>query len=78
MFDSRQENKETLGDTIKRIRIERKMEIVDLTKRAGLHTSSYRKIESNISRPRPDTIAKIARALNVRVRELLGEETKNI
>lgn len=60
-----------LAENLKRIRSARKISQVVLAKQAGLSRMGYRKIEAGESEPRGETLMAIARALDVRVEELL-------
>lgn len=50
------------------------MLIKDVCKTAGIAEPTLRQIRSGIRNPKPSTIGKIAKALNVNVKEIITEE----
>ncbi len=60
-----------LGDEIKRIRGERGVSQRTLARKAGVSNTTLAYIEAGETNPRPDTLKKIAEALNISYEELL-------
>jgi Zn-dependent peptidase ImmA (M78 family)/DNA-binding XRE family transcriptional regulator len=60
-----------LSENLRRIRSAKKLSQVELAEKAGISRMGYRKIEAGESEPRGETLMAIARALEVRVQELL-------
>jgi len=60
-----------LGDEIKRIREERGISQRTLARKAGVSNTTLAYIEAGETNPRPDTLEKIATALNISYEELL-------
>jgi len=60
-----------LGDEIKRIRGERGISQRTLARKAGLSNTTLAYIEAGETNPRPDTLEKIAKALDISYEELL-------
>ena len=60
-----------LPENLRRIRLAQKLSQVAVAEKAGISRMGYRKIEAGESEPRSETLMAIARALDVRVEELL-------
>jgi Zn-dependent peptidase ImmA (M78 family)/transcriptional regulator with XRE-family HTH domain len=60
-----------LAENLRRIRSAKKISQVELAEKTGISRMGYRKIEAGESAPRGETLMAIARALEVRVQELL-------
>src|SRR5262249_40573919 len=65
-------NTHTIGKVLKRLRAQRSLSQLALGKRSGVAQAQISRIEANKQKnPHLDTLAKLARALGVPVRELL-------
>lgn len=64
---------ETLGRNLQRLRLARGLSQDKLAQAAGISRMGYINIERCLSEPRPDTVRALAKALQVRVPELLVE-----
>jgi Zn-dependent peptidase ImmA (M78 family)/transcriptional regulator with XRE-family HTH domain len=62
----------TLGPRIRELRQLRGLSQAEVAARAELSRLGYIKVENDVSDPRPDTLARIARALHVRLDELVA------
>lgn len=67
-----------IGRAMKRIRIEKGLTQEKLARRAGITLRPLSDIERGVSDPRLSTVLGIARALNVPVEELLGDEGEGV
>lgn len=63
-----------IGENLKRIRKERGMTQEQLAERAGLVVMSIRRYENENANSRYEALKKISQALNISVKELIGEE----
>ena len=62
-----------IGRRVRELRANRRWSIADLARRANLTESAVYKIETNPNaQPQPNTLASLARALDVSADELLG------
>jgi len=67
-----------LGNKIKELREKNKMTIKELSEISGVGQSTISEIEtSKAKNPKTETLAKLAKALNVTVNDLLPEEQYN-
>ena len=60
-----------IGERLKRLRIERAMTQDELAAAAGVGKNTVNRIEKDHTEPRPPTLRKLARALNVDPAELV-------
>ena len=60
-----------VGDNLKRLRTLNALTQVELAQRAGLTTAAVARIERDEAEPRPSTLRKLAKALNVQPRDLV-------
>jgi len=60
-----------VGDNLKRLRTLNALTQVELAERAGLTTAAVARIERDEAEPRPSTLRKLAKALNVQPRDLV-------
>jgi transcriptional regulator with XRE-family HTH domain len=60
-----------VGDNLKRLRTLNALTQVELAQRAELTTAAVARIERNEAEPRPSTLRKLAKALNVQPRDLV-------
>jgi transcriptional regulator with XRE-family HTH domain len=60
-----------VGDNLKRLRTLNALTQVELAERAGLTTAAVARIERDEAEPRPSTLRKLAKALNVQPRDLI-------
>jgi transcriptional regulator with XRE-family HTH domain len=62
-----------VGDKLKRLRTLNALTQAELADKAGLTTAAVARIERDEAEPRPSTLRKLARALDVQPRELIEE-----
>ena len=62
-----------VGDNLKRLRTLNALTQEELAGKAGLTPAAVARIERNEAEPRPSTLRKLARALDVKPAELVGE-----
>jgi transcriptional regulator with XRE-family HTH domain len=62
-----------VGAKLKRLRTLNALSQAELAEKAGLTTAAVARIERDEAEPRPSTLRKLARALNVQPRELIEE-----
>jgi transcriptional regulator with XRE-family HTH domain len=62
-----------VGDNLKRLRTVNALTQEELAGKAGLTPAAVARIERNEAEPRPSTLRKLARALDVKPAELVGE-----
>lgn len=62
-----------VGEKLKRLRTLNALTQAELAQRAGLTTAAVARIERDEAEPRPSTLRKLAEALNVQPRDLIGE-----
>ena len=62
-----------VGDNLKRLRTVNALTQEELAGKAGLTPAAVARIERNEAEPRPSTLRKLARALDVKPTELVGE-----
>jgi len=67
---------EELGKRIKRIRLQRKFSLQDLAEKTGFTKGYLSKVENSPKAPPVSTLAMVAKALNVSISEIFGEEEK--
>lgn len=67
-----------LGDTIKKVRKERKLTQEQLGKLVGVKKAQISKIENNLNDARFETILKVFRALNVKIHFNVEFENLNV
>jgi transcriptional regulator with XRE-family HTH domain len=67
---------EELGKRIKRIRLQRKFSLQDLAEKTGFTKGYLSKVENSPKAPPVSTLAMVAKALNVTISEIFGEEEK--
>jgi transcriptional regulator with XRE-family HTH domain len=60
-----------IGERLKQLRIERAMTQDELAEAAGIGKNTVNRIEKDHTEPRPPTLRKLARALEVDPRELV-------
>lgn len=68
----------TLGENIRRIRKEKGLSQSDLAKKLGVPYQQIGQYENAKRNPKLETIAKLARALEVPIVELIGKETYTV
>ena len=68
----------TIGERIKKIRLEKGMTQKEVAEKCGLFDSTIRKYESGRQNPKIETVEKIANALGVETSELLYEQSELI
>ena len=68
----------TVGERIKKIRLEKGLTQKQLAEKCGLFDSTIRKYESGRQNPKIETVEKIANALGVETSELLYEQSELI
>lgn len=56
------------------IMAEKGFQIKDLSEKTGIHEATISKIKNGIQKPRPITIGKIAKGLDVYITELIEQE----
>ena len=61
----------TFGETIRRLRRQKKWSLGTLTEQTGLSYSYLSRVENDSASPQPDAVARLAEALDGDVRELL-------
>ena len=62
----------TIGENIKKLRVKQKLTQDDLAKKTGLKYSTLAKIEGSfVKKPGVQMVAKIAKALNVSIEDLI-------
>jgi len=71
-------NKEIIAQTIKKLRLERGYNAIEIAKIAGISGSAISKIESGVNAPSPEVLLKLAECLNVSVDYLLMGQKENI
>jgi transcriptional regulator with XRE-family HTH domain len=69
----RQQHRRTLGETVRSLRTAAEFTQEKLAEMAGLSTVFISRIERGIESPSVDSLLKIAKALKVRVRDLVAE-----
>jgi transcriptional regulator with XRE-family HTH domain len=62
-----------VGDRLKRLRTLNALTQAELAEKVGLTTAAVARIERNEAEPRPLTLRKLARALDIQPRELIEE-----
>jgi transcriptional regulator with XRE-family HTH domain len=62
-----------VGEKLKRLRTLQALTQVELAERAGLTTAAVARIERDEAEPRPSTLRKLAKALDVQPRDLVEE-----
>ena len=62
-----------VGEKLKRLRTLQALTQVELAERAGLTTAAVARIERDEAEPRPSTLRKLAKALDVEPRDLVEE-----
>ena len=67
---------EELGKRIKKFRLQRKLSLQDLAEKTGFTKGYLSKVENSSKAPPVSTLAMVAKALNVTISEILGEEKK--
>ncbi|MCB0280501.1 MAG: helix-turn-helix transcriptional regulator [Calditrichaeota bacterium] len=65
--------KKKIGDTLKRFRTDRKMSQGELSRLSGLGRTTIAKIETGVHSPTIETLAMLAKALEVKVYEIIIE-----
>jgi transcriptional regulator with XRE-family HTH domain len=66
---------ETIGERVRRLREAAGLTQKQLAERAGVPLPTLRQVEQMVTKaPRPETLLGLARALGVKVGELMGEE----
>ncbi len=60
-----------VGERVKRLRTLNALTQAELAQRAGLTTAAVARIERDEAEPRPSTLRKLARALDVQPRDLI-------
>ena len=68
----------TIGERIKKIRIEKGMTQKELAEKCGMFDSALRRIENGKQNPKKETVEKVAHALNLPVAALLYDTTDEI
>lgn len=65
-------DKNTIGDNIKKLRAKLNLTQDDLARKSGVKYTTLSKVESGfVTKPTVQTVAKIAKALNVSIEELI-------
>jgi transcriptional regulator with XRE-family HTH domain len=72
-MSARQPHRRILGDTVRAKRTKSGFSQEKLAEKAGLSTVFISRIERGVESPSMDSMVKIARALGVRVRDLVAE-----
>ena len=67
-----------MNGNLKRLRRERALSLSDLAEMAKLSRVTINRIENGKQIPMPKTIRKLAKALNIKVEELMAEQTRFI
>ncbi len=62
-----------IGERLKELRIEQAMTQEELADKAEIGKNTVNRMERNLTEPRPSTLRKLSRALNVEPRELLRD-----
>jgi ribosome-binding protein aMBF1 (putative translation factor) len=62
-----------VGDRLKNLRTLNALTQAELAERAGLTTAAVARVERDEAEPRPSTLRKLAKALNVQPRDLIEE-----
>jgi transcriptional regulator with XRE-family HTH domain len=62
-----------VGDRLKNLRTLNALTQAELAERAGLTTAAVSRVERDEAEPRPSTLRKLAKALNVQPRDLIEE-----
>jgi transcriptional regulator with XRE-family HTH domain len=62
-----------IGNKLKDVRVRRAMSQDDLAEKAGVGKNTVNRLERNHTEPRPSTLRKLARALEVDPAELVGK-----
>ena len=65
-----------MNGNLKRLRRERALSLSDLADMAKLSRVTINRIENGKQDPMPKTIRKLAKALNIKVEELMSEQTR--
>lgn len=65
-----------MNGNLKRLRRERALSLTDLADMAKLSRVTINRIENGKQNPMPRTIRKLAKALNIKVEELMAEQTR--
>ena len=60
-----------VGEKLKRLRTLQALTQVELAEKAGLTTAAVARIERDEAEPRPSSLRKLAKALNVQPRDLI-------
>ncbi len=63
--------REGWGAVLRKARARRKLTQVELARRAGLHQTTVARLETGTHRPSMDTLQRLAKALKMKVGELL-------
>jgi transcriptional regulator with XRE-family HTH domain len=61
-----------VGDQIRRVRVQHSLTQHDVCGRAGIDVASYSRIENGHASPHLDTLIRIADAIGVPLRDLVG------
>lgn len=61
-----------LSQNLRRLRSQRELSQAEVAKKAGITIVAYRNLESGASQPKPETLRRLAMALDVPLRELLA------
>lgn len=67
----------TIGDRIKQKRLNREWSQAYLAERAKIAQPSLCSLETNQTKPKVETLQKIAKALHCTINDLVGEEEEN-
>lgn len=68
-----QQHRRILGDTVRTFRGKAELSQESLAEKAGLSTVFISRIERGVESPSMDSLVKIAKALKVRVRDLVAD-----
>lgn len=72
-YDVNSVSAKIFGENLKRIRKSRQLKVYELANLAGIHKVWLGVLENGVKEPRPETIWKLAKALNCSVEELVNE-----
>jgi transcriptional regulator with XRE-family HTH domain len=72
-MSARQQHRKILGENLRTLRIKADLSQEKLAEKAGLSTVFVSRIEREIESPSLDSLVKIAKALNVRVKDLVAD-----
>lgn len=68
----------TVGQNIKKIRLEKGLTQKQLAEKCGMFDSALRRIENGKQNPKIETVEKIANALNIPITDIIDNNTLNL